>query len=180
MCSGSSRVVAPLEVCASLRLLDALGVVAGDLVRVCCVIARAGFAAASSSAVMLAIRSLRLLIVYSVLAILLISCSIAASTSSSQSDSDSFSSKIFSFLLREGVTIGVLPLFPIFLPLLSLLFLSQHRLLLFALAIDFPQTLLFFFLAVSSLSSTAAASSASLSYFSIWAWTHAYTALLSA
>ena len=97
---------APLEVCAPLHLLDTLGALTEDLVGVCWVVAGAGFAAIDSLTVILAMRSLRLLLDSSFLATLLIVCFIVVSTPSSHSNSDSSSSKNFSFPLREGVTFG--------------------------------------------------------------------------
>lgn len=70
-------------------------------------VAEADFVAAGSSAMILAIRSFKLLLASSVIVTLLIACSIATSTSSFHTDSySSSSSKIFPFSLREGVRFG--------------------------------------------------------------------------
>lgn len=77
-----------------------------DFVRVYWVAAGAGFSATGSTVVILAMRSIRLLLTSFILTTLLIACSIAVSTSSSHSYSNSSSSKIFSSPLREGITFG--------------------------------------------------------------------------
>ena len=79
---------------------------AGDLVGVCCVVVGVGFVATDSLAVILAMRSLKLLYASSARVTLLIAYSMVTSTSSSQSDSDSYSSNIFSLYLLEEVTLG--------------------------------------------------------------------------
>ena len=106
MCSSFYGGVAPSDGCASLHLLETLRVVTGEFVGVYCVAASVGFTAASSSTMILAMRSLKLLLASFVLATLLIACSTATSTSSSHSDSDSYSPKSFSFPLCGGVVFG--------------------------------------------------------------------------
>ena len=60
LCSGSSGAVAPLEICAPLRLLDPLRAMVGNLVRVCCRAIWANVVAAGSSAVISTIISSKL------------------------------------------------------------------------------------------------------------------------
>ena len=64
LCSGYSGTVGPLEVCAPFCLLDALGVLAGDFVRVCWVAVGVEFATGSSFAVITTMTSWRLLLAY--------------------------------------------------------------------------------------------------------------------